>query len=186
MEGCKGIVSLVGMALLLSVCAPATRTSTSISARPPVATPAPAAADSPPAAAHAIPQDEILERLLAYAARSRAFDAERLAAEYAALSKAARRHPSAEARIRLAILLAHPHAPFRDDARARRLLRQAAGSDAGIGDLARLLRREVDARMDLARERAQRRELQQKLEQLKTIEQEIDRRVPTPVVPERQ
>lgn len=187
MEGCNGIALLMGTLLFLSACAPFSRTSTSVSSSAPAVRavePAPLPDQSKAADA------QRLERLLAYAARSRSFTSDRLAAEYAAVRAAERRQASPEGRVRLAILLAHPRAPFRDDTRARKLLRQAARERSAIGDLARLLHREADQRAGLeralVRERARRAELQQKLEQLKTIEQEIDRRAPTPVVPERQ
>ena len=189
MEGCNGIALLVGTLLFLSACAPFSRTSTSVS--PP--SPAVAAAEPAPLPDQDEPKPadlQRLERLLAYAARIRSFTGDRLKTEYAAVRAAERRQASPEGRVRLAILLAHPRAPFRDDARARRLLRQAARERSAIGDLARLLHREADQRAGLERalahERDRRAELQQKLEQLKTIEQEIDRRAPTPVVPERQ
>lgn len=182
MERCKAMVLLVGMVLLCG-CAPLARTSTSVAA--PAPAPEPTNASHPARQVEPAP-DPRLERLLAYAARSRSFSVERLAAEYAELRRAAR--PSVDQRIRLAILLAHPAAPFRDEARARDLLRQAARAPAGVGDLARLLQAEIETRAHLervlARERTQRQELQHKLEQLKTIEQEIDRPAATPVVPE--
>lgn len=185
MDGWRGIALLAGVLLLACACAPYTRTAASPSPAPDVAEPQ--TTPVPKAQAHAA-DPRRLERLLAYAARSRSFTPERLKSEYAALRAAGGDGP--DARIRLAILLAHPRAPFRDDARARRLLRQAARERTGVGDLARLLQREVDHRVGLeralARERARRVELQRKLEQLKTIEQEIERRTPAPVVPERQ
>lgn len=187
MEGCKGAALLVGTALFaFSGCAPYSRTSTA--AAPPAAAIVVAPAPSE-VGEHGAP-DPRVKRLLAYAARSRSFSPQRLQAEYAAASEAEHARPNAEARIRLAILLTHPRAPFRDDARARRLLHEAADARAGIGDLARLLDAAVDQRADLegalARERSRRAELQHKLEQLKTIEQEIDRRAPAAVVRERQ
>jgi len=90
--------------------------------------------------------------------------------------------PSPDNRMRLALLLTLPTAPFRNDARARDLLAGATG----YPELARWLVMSIDERRALEEvaeeERRRRQALQAKLNQLKAIEEEMDRRMQPTVI----
>lgn len=143
-------------------------------------------------AAECEPGTSELEGLVYYAERVRLLAPGALEREHAEREQGFREEASPGNRIRLAVLLALRHAPFRDDARARLLLLQAAhqsgyNADAYRG-LAALLLTQLDERRELETtlesERKERQALRRKLEQLKAIEEEIDRRMP-PVIPPR-
>lgn len=183
MECWKGVAWMLGTAVVLSACFPSVRTPESIYG-----------------AAAAIPSDlseedgeaDRLEQLVLYAARTRRLPPPGLQSEYAAAREAHQRAPDSYTRLRLAILIGSPNAPFRDDISARELLYAAArdaSTDGATRGLAALWLHDLDERIALERaldeQRRQRQALQQKLEQLRTIEEEIDRRPTTPIVPSR-
>jgi hypothetical protein len=129
-----------------------------------------------------------LPGLMGFTAWARRQPSARLEAIRPGMEKLARDSGSPVYRIRLAILLSLPDAPFRDDKRARALLNQiVAYDDPAHSDLvayARLLRWNLDDRasaretceLDLKNERTQRQNLQHKLNELKAIEEQLDRR----------
>lgn len=128
-----------------------------------------------------------VERLIDYAQQVSVLAPALLQKEYLAAEQRFGSEPGAPSRIRLAILLAARQAPFRNDARARELLRQAA-SDTGNNaapyrGLAALLLMGLEERTMLERvlidERRERQALRRKLDELKAIDEEIERR-PTP------
>ncbi len=90
-------------------------------------------------------------------------------------------------RLRLAMLLSLPKAHDRDPARAQTLLGEIVGGDSGNSDLksfARLMLWNLEEReqlrktydRELALERDQRRKLQHQLQELKAIEEQLNRR----------
>lgn len=94
-------------------------------------------------------------------------------------------HGQALDRLRLALLLSLPQAPFRDDARALALTEQVLETDQSEAalfaytlrwDLQNRLRAQGQCERAVARERQQRAVLKQKLDELKAIEQQIHRR----------
>lgn len=187
MQSGKGLACALGAAIVVSACAGYARTTASPAAAP--APSAPAAAD-PLAGSTLIPSNEELERLIAYASRVRFLSPVVLRSELAAAQDEHRGAPSAFTRLKLAALISARQAPFRDDLRAREFVLAAeAGADGAMRDLAALWLQQLDERIALERaledERRQRQTAQKKLEQLKTIEEEIDRRPSTPVVPSR-
>jgi hypothetical protein len=174
MEFWRGHAFIMGMVLLLSACA-STRSATP---PPPRAILEPAAADNPS------------ERLMIYGERLRWLAPSSLDAERAAAEEDYRRDPSAFNRLRLALLLALRRAPFRDDMRARDLLSQAAtergSSNQPLRSFAMWLLQDFDDRWAAERaldeERRQRLTLQKKLDQLKAVEEDMDRRASPSVV----
>jgi len=141
-------------------------------------------------AAGSIPPDirssDSVDALVRYGALLRSIPAEALEREYTQISGANAHDTNAPDRIRLALLLSVPGASFQDNARARRYLEKVL-DDPGYNarqyrDLARLLLATLDDRKQLesalADERRQRQELQQKLDQLKAIEQDTGTRIP--------
>jgi hypothetical protein len=185
------------IALVIGACASPRETVEPIAATP--AVPAPPAYPLEPARSIIIepeaglsPADR-LEQMLAYAEKVRGMTPAPLEAEYARAREEHRRSPSAYSRLRLAVLLGCRRAPFYDEVQARDLLGQVARSrepdTAGMRSLAGLWLHEREERAAVERaleeERRQRAALQKKLEQLKTMEEEFDRRPPTPVIPSR-
>lgn len=179
----KGIASVIGIAVFVSACASSSR----------IIQPAPPGPDArvrPADREATIVQEDPVERLIVYGAQTHSFPPPVLRSEYMVAQEEHRRAPGAYTRLRLASLLSCTRAPFRDDRRARELLAEAAG-DAGAAEpvrsLATLWLRGLEERMALERaledERRRRQALQNKLEQLKVIEEEIDRRPAMPVVP---
>lgn len=129
-----------------------------------------------------------LPGLMRFTAWARHQPATRLQAIRAGMEKLAHGSGSSVYRIRLAILLSLPDMPFHDEKRARTLLNQiVADDDPGHSDLvayARLLLWNLDDRAsaretceaELGNERSQRQNLQHKLNELKAIEEQLDRR----------
>lgn len=182
MHSRKGIAGAIGITLLVSACASSSRVTRSV---PPPATPP----HTPVVAAKAA-QEDALAHLIVYAARTHSLPPPVLRSEYAVAREAYRRAPGVYTRLRLAALMSCKRAPFRDDRRARELLTEAAddaGADETVRGLAALWLQDLEERMALERaldnERRERQALQRKLEQLKVIEEEIDRRPSLPVVP---
>jgi len=149
-----------------------------------------AARPAPASAVQGIPADvrssDGVEGLVRYGALLHSLPAEAQEREYAQVAGALERNRNASDRIRMALLLSIPGASFRNDARARKYLEQVL-DDRGHNtrqyrDLARLLLATLDDRKqlesELTDERRQRQELQQKLDQLKAIEQDTGTRIP--------
>lgn len=185
MQSGKGLACALGAAMVVSACAGYARTAAS----PPSPPRAQTAADPRPRNV-AVASSEELGRLIAYASRLRFFSPVVLRSELAAAQKQHRDAPSAYTQLKLAALISAHRAPFRDDLRAREYLVAAeAGAHGAMRDLAALWLQQLDERIALERalhdERRARHTAQKKLEQLKTIEEEIDRRPSTPVVPSR-
>lgn len=180
----RGLVYIMGM-ILLSACASPREVVTTERTAP---LPAPAAA-----ALDAVADAEPVERLIVYAERIRWFAPSTLEAERAAAERDLRREADAYHRLKLALLLSLRRAPFRDDTRARDLLSRAAketgAKNQPIRSFAMFLLQELDDRWAgeraLEEERRQRQILQKKLDQLKAIEEEMDRRVLPGVTPPR-
>lgn len=132
-----------------------------------------------------------LESLVSYAEQVRLLAPAQLARELAEREQGFREDATPANRIRLAMLLGLRQAPFRNDARARQLLLQAAHQSGYNVDeyrgLAVLLLLQLDERREmettLENERKERQALRRKLEQLKAIEEEIDRRMPPVIQP---
>ena len=140
-----------------------------------------------------IRSSDSVEALLRYGALLRSIPAEALEREYAQASDAFTRDASAPNRIRMALLLSLPGASFQDTSRARVNLEKVI-DDTGhharqYRDLARFLAAMLNDRKQLegalADERRQRQELQQKLDQLKAIEQDTGTRIPPKPMKER-
>jgi hypothetical protein len=131
-----------------------------------------------------------LEALLGYTETVRLLNPAALQREFLRVHESHAKDASVANRLKLAILLSLRHAPFRDEARARGLLLQTAVDSSynlpSYRQLAGLLLIGLDERRELERaleeERRQRHVLGKKLEQLKTIEEEIDRRRAPPVM----
>ena len=155
--------------------------------------------------AHAEPEDEVAwvgriaedpqpdigpsdsaEGLLSYGAWLRSIRSESLEQEYMRTAAALAKDPTAPNRIRMALLSSLPGAPYQDYARAKGHLEQVLGdsgdSARSYHGVARFLMALLDERRQLenslADERRQRQESQQKLEQLKAIEQDTGTRIP--------
>lgn len=131
------------------------------------------------------------ETVLGYTETVRLLSPGELQREYTRVERGYSKEPKIVNRLKLAILLGLRHAPFRDEARARGLLLQAV-SESGYNAtlhrrLAALLLVGLDERRELERsleeERRQRQALAKKLEQLRTIEEDIDRRRSPAVTP---
>ena len=140
-----------------------------------------------------IRSSDSVEALLRYGALLRSIPAEALEREYAQAADAFTRDASAPNRIRMALLLSLPGASFQDTSRARVNLEKVI-DDTGYyarqyRDLARFLAAMLNDRKQLegalADERRQRQELQQKLDQLKAIEQDTGTRIPPKPMKER-
>lgn len=124
------------------------------------------------------------EAILGYTETVRLLSPVELQREYIRVERGYTKNKNAVDRIKLAILLGLRHAPFRDEARARGLLLQTI-SESGYNTalhrrLASLLLVAMDERRELERslddERRTKQALSKKLEQLRTIEEDIDRR----------
>lgn len=127
-----------------------------------------------------------VEALVRYGALLRSIPADALEREYTQVAEMLAHDASAPNRIRMALLLSLPGASFQDDPRARGYLKKVI-DDAGYNasqyhGIARFLAAMLDDRKQLegavADERRQRQELQQKLDQLKAIEQDTGARIP--------
>lgn len=191
---CSRIVAAV-LALLTGACVSSRERVASTPAGP-AAVVAPSPVPAPPLETESrigteVGIDERLELLLAYAERVRGLTPAPLEAEYAQAREQHRRAPDAYSRLKLALLLGCRRAPFYDEVQARELLGQVArnGNTPGLRSLAGLWLHEREERAVLERaledERRQRVALQKKLEQLKTMEEEFDRRRPAPMIPSR-
>lgn len=186
MEG-RVVAAAVSLACVaIAACAPIP--SRSSSAPPPVAPVASTVVTSP---CECEVTTSELDGLMHYAERVRLLAPGALEREYIEREQGFQEEASAANRIRLAVLLGLRQAPFRDDARARLLLLQAAhqsGYNAeAYRSLAVLLLQQLDERRQmeatLDSERKERQALRRKLEQLKAIEEEIDRRMPPVIQP---
>lgn len=188
MERWKGIAPVVCTAFLLSACLSYTPRSESTS--PPAETVPDAASKASDQGARDRLDD--LEHLIIYAERLRRLPPAGLESEHVAVRAEQGRAPEPLTRLKLALLLSSSRVTFRDYASALELL-GAVAKDAAAGPIMRavaaLWLHELEERLALERlledERRQRQTLERKLEQLKTIEEEIDRRPTTPVVPPR-
>lgn len=179
MQGWKGFVCIVGTLTLLSACASTRPASPAARTALPVLT-APESNDGTET-----------ERIVVYAERIRWFAPSTLEAERSAAERDLRRDASAFNRLRMAVLLSLRRAPFRDDARARELLSSVAkepgAKNQPLRSYAMSLLQDIDDRWAsermLEEERRQRLALQKKLDQLKAVEEDMDRRTPAPAVP---
>ncbi len=124
--------------------------------------------------------------LLSYGALLRSLRAGSLEREHTLAADALAANSSAPNRIRVAMLLSLPGVSFQDNGRARGYLAQVL-DEPGYNarqyrGLARFLLAVLDDRKqlesELADERRQRQDLQQKLDQLKAIEQDTGTRIP--------
>lgn len=146
-------------------------------------------AASPPTTQGGLPgirSADSVEALLSYGALLRSIRAESLEWEYTHATRTLANDPNAPNRIRVALLLSFAGASFQDNARAKGHLEQVL-DDFGYNarqyhGLARFLLAMLNDRKqlgsELAEERRQRQELQQKLDQLKAIEQDTGTRIP--------
>lgn len=132
-----------------------------------------------------------VEHLVMYADRLRWVAPPMLDAERASAEIDLARAPTAANKVKLALVLMLRRAPFRDDTRARELLSQGAkdaeSDSQPMRSLATWLLQELDDRWASERqlddERRQRTLLQRKVDQLKALEEEMDRRsAPPPVM----
>lgn len=145
----------------------------------------------PPAATGAHPgvaAGATFPELLRYAQWLRSQPPDALDAARDETQRSVRQSGSAADRIRLALVLSQPAAPFRDEAAARALLdeaiRQSAGEDAALHAFAVMQTINLNDREwarsglqdRLRTERERREELERKLEELKDIEQQLHRR----------
>jgi hypothetical protein len=130
---------------------------------------------------------ETLDELLQYVYRLDTLQPEELEREYTQTSAGVLADDaSAASRIRVALLLSRVGTSFRNDARAQTLLEQVIKDPRrdsrtyhGLASFLLVTLNERDRLEDmLADERRQRQELQHKLEQLKVIERDFDRRIP--------
>lgn len=182
MDNNKGWMWVMGTAALLSACASVPDSAPAVS---------PTGAPLPGRAIISAEEMTSAERLIVYAESIRWFAPSALDTERASAEIDYRRNPNAFNRIRLAMLLTLRRAPFRDDTRARELLSRAAKEpgtkNQPVRSLAMLLLQDLDDRWASDRmvddERRQRLALQKKLDQLKAVEEDMDRRAPPVVTP---
>ncbi|HEY8554222.1 MAG TPA: hypothetical protein VIL43_06765 [Burkholderiales bacterium] len=178
MQCWKGIACAIGAAVVLSACA------------------APRAVPEAPAPdVHALGGAlavDPLSELISFAERVRKLPPARQQWEIEIAREAYSQSPDALTRLKLAVLLASAPPGLRDTARARALLRataQDASATQSMRAVASLWLEDMAQRealeQALEEERRQRLALQQKMEQLKSIEEEMDRRAVPPVVPTR-
>jgi hypothetical protein len=133
------------------------------------------------------------DELVVYAERIRWLAPNALEKERANVEQDYHRRPTAINRLQLALLLSLRRTPFRDDGRARELVsevaREPGEKNEALRSFAMLLLQDLDDRWAAERmldeERKQRLVLQKKLDQLKAIEEEMDRRATPSVVPVR-
>jgi len=122
-----------------------------------------------------------LVQLLRYADRIRALPLTTLQHEFTEAEQQFVLAPTPDNRVRLALLLTLPTAPFRNETRARDLLAGATG----YPELVRWVLVTIEERRALEEvadeERRRRLALQAKLNQLKAIEEDMDRRMQPPV-----
>ena len=180
----KGIGCVAAAALAFSACASRPGSHVSADAAPTQPSAAPAAAFDQ--------AGDALDEVLAYTAELGLLSPTALRAEYALVRREHERATTPATALKLAVLLNQRGTPFFDGPKARELLLYAADvtrGDVPTRHLARLLLRQWEEtaaiERSLVEERARRQTLEKKLEQLKTIEEEIDRRPATPVVPSR-
>jgi hypothetical protein len=125
---------------------------------------------------------EVVE-LLEFHDRLVAMPAEEQRREYQSAQAAFEKQPGDSQRLRLALLLTQPRAPWRDDARALQLLggmeAVPAGQPSPRRDLAVLIQKLVAERQRQVREEHRRAEdLQQKLDGLRAIDRESRQKPP--------
>lgn len=127
-----------------------------------------------------------VEGLASYGAWLRSIRSQTLEQEYAEAMAALENDPTAANRLRLALLLTLPGAPFQDPARASdyfdQIINEPEEAARSYRGLARFMKAVLEERRQLetllAEERRQRQALLQKLEQLKAIEQDTGARIP--------
>jgi len=180
MQCWKGIACALGAAVILSACAAPRAVSEARTPGPPAYAPSAASAVDP------------LSELINFADRVRRLPPAHQRWEIEIAREAYRQSPDALTRLKLAVLLASASPGLRDEARAQALLR-ATAQDASATQSMRavaslwledMMQREA-LEQALEEERRQRVALQHKMEQLKSIEEEMDRRAVPPVVPAR-
>lgn len=119
--------------------------------------------------------------LLRYIESVRAMPAPQLEREAAIVDRDARSHPSVANRLRLGVFLGFAPPPYRATDRAQEVLDGVWRDDNEQRDIVRLLiavlRDRHDIEATLQDERRQRQALRSKLDQLKAIEEDIDRRM---------
>lgn len=180
MECVNGVVFRFVFACTVAVsgCATVPRPIDSAATRAPPA-PTPAWTVAP----YAAPSDD---ELLRYIESVRAMPSEQLEREAAEVDQHARVQPSVANRLRLGMFLGFAPAPFRATNRAQELLDGVWRDDGRQREIVRLLlavlqdRQELE--MTLSDERRQRQALRNKLDQLKAIEEDIDRRMQPPII----
>lgn len=136
---------------------------------------------------------ETVHELLQYGRRLDTLQSQALDREYAQAVGALAGDASAANRIRVALLLSRVGTSFRDDKQAQALLKQVISdprhNSRKFHGLAGFLVVMLDDRerlgQALAEERTQRQELQRKLEQLKVIERDFERRIPAEPIKEK-
>ena len=137
---------------------------------------------------------ESVDELLEYARHLDTVQPEALKREYAQTgARALASDASAASRIRVALLLSRVGTSFRNDAQARTLLKQVIDDPRrnsrtyhGLASFLLVTLNERNRLEDmLADERRERQELQRKLEQLKAIERDFDRRIPAEPIKEK-
>ena len=137
--------------------------------------------------AMSIEQGDDRSELLRYLEQVRAMPAPQLEQEARMVDSDALRDPSVANRLRLGIFLGFAPPPFRSTQRAQEVLDNAWRDEGGQQrELVRLLLAVLHDRQDLESalgdERRQRQALHNKLEQLKAIEEDLDRRMQPPVI----
>lgn len=134
-------------------------------------------------APYATPSDD---ELLRYIEDIRAMPSEQLEREAAEVDQHARVQPNPTNRLRLGMFLGFAPAPFRATTRAQELLDGVWRDDDRQREIVRLLLAVLEDRheleMTLSDERRQRQALRSKLDQLKAIEEDIDRRMQPPII----
>lgn len=138
----------------------------------------------PPVAASTQPRHD--DDILHYIESVRAMPAPRLEREATVLGHNARVEPTVVNRLRLGIFLGFAPPPYRATGRAQEILDGVWRDDSGQRDVVRLLQAVLQDRHELeatlSDERRQRQALRNKLDQLKAIEEDIDRRMEPPVI----
>lgn len=143
----------------------------------------PSAPIAPPSTPSVNPRDD---ELLRYIESVRAMPAPQLEHEAHMLDHNARLEPNAVNRLRLGVFLGFAPPPYRATGRAQELLDGVWRDDGGQRDIVRLLQAVLQDRQQLETtltdERRQRQALRNKLDQLKAIEEDLDRRMEPPVI----
>ena len=126
------------------------------------------------------------DELLRYIESVRAMPTPQLEREAVIVDHDARAQPSVANRLRLGVFLGFAPPPFRATGRAQELLDGVWRDDNAQRDVVRLLMAVLQDRHDLeatlSDERRQRQALRNKLDQLKAIEEDLDRRMQPSVI----